>query len=126
MGLINHDKQEEKKKNPLENEKQVKAENLQSRDLIDELEKKKRERERSTEPSYKEVTIPRNLRADNHIANKVQALINIGFADDAKGVLEALVTDKIESLPVGDQERIANMTKMLEIKDYFSQQSKGV
>lgn len=118
MSLLNHDKTE-KKKNPLDNDKQVKVERRVRRSEVVQDGKAKKE-----EPERQEVTVPRNLRADNHIANKVQAMVNIGVADDAKGVLSSLVDDAISAMPQGDQERIEGMVKMLEIKDYFSSQSK--
>lgn len=123
MGMLNHKNKEQK--NPLENDVQIKVEEQQNRDSILK-DKEKKQQDEDTTPKVPRVTIPRNLRADNHIANKVQALINFGFADDAKGVLTALVTDKINSLPTADQERIENMANMLEIKDYYSQQSKDL
>lgn len=121
-GLINHEKTQN---NPLDNEKHIEYAEQQGRADIVKDEEKKQDGDKK-EPDFEQVTIPRNLRVDNHIANQVQALINIGFADDAKGVIYRLVNDKINSLQPGDQERISSMVKMLEIKDYYSQQSKGL
>lgn len=112
MGMLNH------KSNSLTNDKRVQVEQQQTRSNII---KESTDKEAN---SFNSVTFPRNLRADNHIANKVQAMVNIGYAADAKSVLDSLINDKVSSMPKREQERINQVVKMLEIKDYFSQQSK--
>lgn len=120
MGLVNHDNV--KKKAPasdvLKNDVKVVAESQVTRNEIVDDEKPIND--------IPEITIPRNLRVDNHIANKSQALINMGVADDAKGLVEFLINNYIEKMKEGDQKRIEKMVKMLEVKDYFSKQSKSM
>lgn len=46
----------------------------------------------------KEVSFPVNIRVDNHIRNKVSALINLGVAKNAKAVVEHMIESEIAEL----------------------------
>ena len=117
--LLNHDKANKKKVDD-ELKKDVKVQ------VKNQVERSEVVKDKKSTDDVPQITIPRNLRVDNHIANKTQALINMGVADDAKGLVEFLINHYIEGMSAGDQSRINKMVDMLEIKDYYSKQSKSL
>lgn len=72
----------------------------------------------------KEVSFPVNIRVDNHIRNKVSALINLGVAKNAKAVVEHMIESEIAELNESEKTRFDRMYNILEQKDYMSKSLK--
>lgn len=77
-------------------------------------------------PNAENVTFPRNLRVDNHIANQVSALIGLGISKDTKSLIAELVQSKINELSKEDQNRLHLVLNSLEKKDYYAMQSRKI
>lgn len=63
------------------------------------------------------VTFPINIRVDNHIRNKIAALINLGLGKSQKDYVNNLVEQAIEELSASDRTRFEKMFEILEEKD---------
>ena len=72
----------------------------------------------------KEVSFPVNIRVDNHIRNKVSALINLGVAKNAKAVVEHMIESEIAELSESEKTRFDRMYNILEQKDYMAKSLK--
>ena len=103
MALLQH-------KNDLSKNLKVKAAHLVSRDDI--------------VPKTQSVTFTRNLRVDNHITNQVAALLDLGIADNTKALISDLVQTRISHLTPEDQNRLQKIINSLEMKDFYTVQSK--
>lgn len=102
MAITNHNS----KKVDLSHTTEVKVDNQVSRDEI------------VTENPT--ITFPANIRVDNHIRNKITAMINLGIEDNAKATVEHLIVEEEEKLSDSDRLRYERMVNILEQKDYMT------
>lgn len=65
------------------------------------------------------VTLPVNIRVDNHIRNQISALLNLGYGTSQKELVKNLVDKTIEELPENEKIRFEKMYTILEQKDAF-------
>lgn len=70
------------------------------------------------------VTIPTNVRVDNHVRNQVQALINLGYGETTKDVIQSLLSERVEQLEDSEYKRFSDMVNILEQKDVLHAASK--
>ncbi|WP_373757714.1 DUF5388 domain-containing protein [Jeotgalibaca porci] len=70
------------------------------------------------------VTEPVNIRVDNHIRNRIAALITMGHSDTQKEMVETLVNLFIEGLEKSDLKRFEDLVDIYEQKDYMKHQKK--
>lgn len=75
-------------------------------------------------PKTQSVTFTRNLRVDNHITNQVAALIDLGVATNTKQLISDMVQSRINQLNQEDQDRLHKVIQSLEMKDFYTIQSK--
>ena len=75
-------------------------------------------------PQTQSVTFIRNLRVDNHITNQVAALIDLGIAENTKQLINDMVQSRINQLNKEDQNRLQKIIQALEMKDFYTVQSK--
>lgn len=75
-------------------------------------------------PKTQSVTFTRNLRVDNHITNLVAALIDLGVAENTKQLISDMVQTSISQLSKEDQNRLQKIVQSLEMKDFYTIQSK--
>lgn len=75
---------------------------------------------KTTEEEQKlpQVTLPVNIRVDNHIKNKLQALISLGYFDTYKGFVEASIDEYLNNLDDDENRKIEYIVNKLELKDY--------
>lgn len=71
------------------------------------------------------VTEPVNIRVDNHIRNRIAALITMGHSDTQKEMVETLVNLFIEGLEKSDLKRFEDLVDIYEQKDYMKHQKKN-
>lgn len=70
------------------------------------------------------VTEPVNVRVDNHIRNKLSALITLGHYDSQKEIVEALVNNYIDGLEKSEFKRFEDLVQIYESKDVKKHQKK--
>ncbi|MBC8745044.1 hypothetical protein H5W18_10790 [Lactobacillus sp. Marseille-P7033] len=104
MSLLQHNKNSSKKVS-------IHAPNQVSRDEI--------------VPKTQSVTFTRNLRVDNHITNQVIALLDLGVAENTKQLISDMVQTRINQLNQEDQNRLQKIIQSLEMKDFYTIQSKS-
>ncbi len=71
------------------------------------------------------VTEPVNIRVDNHIRNRIAALITMGHSDTQKEMVETLVNLFIEGLEKSDLKRFEDLVDIYEQKDYMKHQKRN-
>ena len=70
------------------------------------------------------ITEPVNLRVDNHIRNKIAALITMGHSDNQKEMVETFVNLYIENLTNSELKRFEDLVQIYEDKDVKKHQKK--
>lgn len=75
-------------------------------------------------PKTQSVTFTRNLRVDNHITNQVAALLDLGVAENTKQLISDMVQSRINQLNKEDQNRLQKIVQSLEMKDFYTIQSR--
>lgn len=71
------------------------------------------------------ITEPVNIRVDNHIRNRIAALITMGHSDTQKEMVETLVDLFIEGLEKSEFKRFEDLVDIYEQKDYMKHQKKN-
>ena len=71
------------------------------------------------------ITEPVNIRVDNHIRNRIAALITMGHSDTQKEMVETLVNLFIEGLEKSELKRSEDLVDIYEQKDYMKHQKKN-
>lgn len=71
------------------------------------------------------ITEPVNIRVDNHIRNRIAALITMGHSDTQKEMVETLVNLFIEGLEKSELKRFEDLVDIYEQKDYMKHQKKN-
>ena len=71
------------------------------------------------------VTEPVNIRVDNHIRNRIAALITMGHADTQKEMVDTLVNMFIDGLEKHELKRFEDLVDIYEQKDYMKHQKKN-
>ncbi|MFV8261606.1 DUF5388 domain-containing protein [Aerococcus viridans] len=71
------------------------------------------------------ITEPVNIRVDNHIRNRIAALITMGHSDTQKEMVETLVNLFIEGLEKSEINRFEDLVDIYEQKDYMKHQKKN-
>ena len=71
------------------------------------------------------ITEPVNIRVDNHIRNRIAALITMGHSDKQKEMVEKLVNLFIEGLEKSELKRFEDLVDIYEQKDYMKHQKKN-
>lgn len=106
MGMLNHEPNNKKKK--LDRGTTIEVKNQVERGEV------------LGEKSFtKAVTIPVNIRVDNHIRNQISALINLGKGKSQKDFVKTVVNNVIEELSESDRARFNKMFDILEEKDHM-------
>lgn len=125
MALLNHEQIKNKNKKTLTRGPKIEINNQVSRVDIDKTNSTKG-------PSTKEKTIvssfvtePVNIRVDNHIRNKIAALITMGHSDSQKEMVETFVNLYVENLNDSDAKRFEDLVQIYEDKDVKRHQKKA-
>ncbi|MFL2106481.1 DUF5388 domain-containing protein [Mycobacteroides abscessus] len=125
MALLNHDQIKNKNKKTLTRGPKIEINNQVSRVDID-------KNNSSKQPSSKEkaivssfITEPVNIRVDNHIRNKIAALITMGHSDSQKEMVETFVNLYVENLNDSDAKRFEDLVQIYEDKDVKRHQKKA-
>lgn len=71
------------------------------------------------------ITEPVNLRVNNHIRNKIAALITMGHSDNQKEMVETFVNLYIENLTNSELKRFEDLVQIYEDKDVKKHQKKN-
>lgn len=71
------------------------------------------------------ITEPVNIRVDNHIRNRIAALITMGHSDTQKEMVETLVNLFIEGLEKSEINRFEDLVDIYEQKDYMKHQKRN-
>ena len=71
------------------------------------------------------ITEPVNIRVDNHIRNRIAALITMGHSDTQKEMVETLVNLFIEGLEKSELKRFEDLVDIYEQKDYMKHEKKN-
>ena len=71
------------------------------------------------------ITEPVNIRVDNHIRNRIAALITMGHSDTQKEMVETLVNLFIEGFEKSELKRFEDLVDIYEQKDYMKHQKKN-
>lgn len=104
MGMLNHNVGPTK--NKLERGTKINVQNQVNRAEV-----------LGAEATSKTVTIPINIRVDNHIRNQISALLNLGLGKSQKDFVKNAVNKSIEELSESDRIRFNKMFEILEEKD---------
>lgn len=104
MGMLNHNVGQTK--NKLERGTKINVQNQVNRAEV-----------LGAEAASKTVTIPINIRVDNHIRNQISALLNLGLGKSQKDFVKNAVNQSIEELSESDRVRFNKMFEILEEKD---------
>lgn len=104
MGMLNHESKRPKQK--LERGTRIEIKNQVDRGQV-----------LNDNTLNKTVTIPVNIRVDNHIRNRIFALINIGLGKSLKDFVNTAVNNTVEGLSESDRARFNKMFDILEEKD---------
>lgn len=125
MALLNHEQIKDKNKKTLTRGPKIEINNQVSRVDIDKTNSTKG-------PSTKEKTIvssfvtePVNIRVDNHIRNKIAALITMGHSDSQKEMVDTFVNLYVENLNNSDAKRFEDLVQIYEDKDVKRHQKKA-
>lgn len=70
------------------------------------------------------VTFTSSVRVDNHVRNKLTALLNIGLGDTQQEIINTLISDKVDVLDEASKKRFKDMYAILEKKDYLQASKK--
>lgn len=131
MALLNHERNQEQIKPPkklLTRGPKVEVANKVDRMDIEEKAntkfQSKIEREKEKKSITTIVTEPVNLRVDNHIRNKISALIIMGHGDSQKDMVERLVNLYVEDLETSDYKRFSDLVNIYEDKDIIRHNKK--
>lgn len=104
MGMLNHESKQTKQK--LERGTKIEIKNQVDRaQVLDD------------DTANKTVTVPINIRVDNHIRNQISALLNLGLGKSQKDFVKNVVNHTIEELSESDRARFNKMFDILEEKD---------
>jgi len=124
VALLNHNQTKNNKKTLTRGPK-VEINNQVNRSDIE-------KKEISSEPSIKEkavvssyITEPVNIRVDNHIRNKIAALITMGHSESQKEMVETFVNLYIEDLSNSELKRFEDLVQIYEDKDVKRHQKKS-
>lgn len=125
MALLNHDQAKNTKKKTLTRGPKIEINNKVNRG---DIEKKSTPnetpvKEKVVVSSY--VTEPVNIRVDNHIRNKIAALITMGHSESQKEMVETFVNLYIENLSGSELKRFEDLVEIYEDKDVKRHQKKN-
>lgn len=125
MALLNHDQIKNKNKKTLTRGPKIEINNQVSRVDIDKdnFTKEPSKKEKAIVSSF--VTEPVNIRVDNHIRNKIAALITMGHSDSQKEMVETFVNLYVENLNESDVKRFEDLVQIYEDKDVKRHQKKA-
>lgn len=125
MALLNHDQIKSKNKKTLTRGPKIEINNQVSRVDIDKdnFTKEPSKKEKAIVSSF--VTEPVNIRVDNHIRNKIAALITMGHSDSQKEMVETFVNLYVENLNDSDAKRFEDLVQIYEDKDVKRHQKKA-
>lgn len=125
MALLNHDQIKNKNKKTLTRGPKIEINNQVSRIDIDKdnFTKEPPKKEKAIVSSF--VTEPVNIRVDNHIRNKIAALITMGHSDSQKEMVETFVNLYVENLNESDAKRFEDLVQIYEDKDVKRHQKKA-
>ena len=99
MGMLNHESKQTKQK--LERGTKIEIKNQVDRaQVLDD------------DTANKTVTVPINIRVDNHIRNQISALLNLGLGKSQKDFVKNVVNHTIEELSESDR---ASFNKIFDI-----------
>ena len=104
MGMLNHESKQTKQK--LERGTKIEIKNQVDRAQV-----------LNDDTANKTVTVPINIRVDNHIRNQISALLNLGLGKSQKDFVKNVVNHTIEELSESDRARFNKMFDILEEKD---------
>lgn len=113
MSLLNHD-------NIIKNNKLQRGARIEVKDKVD----RSMLNEKTTDSSKDSmsITIPANIRVDNHIRNSISALITLGHADSQREMTEILVDRYLELLDEEEYKRYKGLVDIYLNKDIQKQQ----
>lgn len=125
MALLNHDQIKNKNKKTLTRGPKIEINNQVSRVDIDKTNSSKdsSSKEKAIISSF--ITEPVNIRVDNHIRNKIAALITMGHSDSQKEMVETFVNLYVENLNDSDAKRFEDLVQIYEDKDVKRHQKKA-
>ncbi|MBC2137505.1 DUF5388 domain-containing protein [Listeria innocua] len=116
MSLLQHNDNEKRKKNLLTRGPKIEVSSTVKRSDI---------QPSSEDPQIKSrITEAVNIRVDNHIRNKIAALITLGHGDSQKDVADNIVNYYLETLDSDELKRFEDLIEIYEEKDYARYQKK--
>jgi hypothetical protein len=81
--------------------------------------------DKNDDPQVKStITEPMNVRVDNHIRNKIAALITLGHGDSQKDMVDTVVNYYLETLDSDELKRFDDLIAIYEAKDFARYQKK--
>lgn len=81
--------------------------------------------DKNDDPQVKStITEPMNVRVDNHIRNKIAALITLGHGDSQKDMVDTVVNYYLETLDSDELKRFEDLIAIYEAKDFARYQKK--
>lgn len=122
MALLNHSSINDAQKNGLTRGRKINVNNKVNRTDIDKGSKATTPKDNITISSV--ITEPVNIRVDNHIRNKIAALITMGHSDSQKEMVEMLVNIYTEGLENSELKRYEDLVQIYENKDLMKYQKK--
>ena len=122
MALLNHSSINDAPKNGLTRGRKINVNNKVNRTDIDKGSKATTPKDNITISSV--ITEPVNIRVDNHIRNKIAALITMGHSDSQKEMVEMLVNIYTEGLENSELKRYEDLVQIYENKDLIKYQKK--
>lgn len=125
MALLNHDQIKNKNKKTLTRGPKIEINNQVSRVDIDKTNSSKESTSKEKAIISSFITEPVNIRVDNHIRNKIAALITMGHSDSQKEMVETFVNLYIENLNDSDAKRFEDLVQIYEDKDVKRHQKKA-
>lgn len=124
MSLLNHDSIKGAPKNGLTRGSKINVKNKVDRMDIDQGNKIQAHTPKDNIIISSVITEPVNIRVDNHIRNKIAALITMGHSDSQKEMVEMLVNIYTEGLENSELKRYEDLVQIYENKDLIKYQKK--
>lgn len=124
MALLDHNQIKNKQKKGLSRGAKIEINNKVNRDDIEQSRPMKEMPSNGKTIVSSIITEPVNIRVDNHIRNKITALITMGYSDSQKEMVETLVNLYIENLVNSELKRFEDLVQIYEDKDVKKHQKK--
>lgn len=113
MGLVNSNKNKEKKKNSLTRGPSIQP---QQQFTLDDLEKDKVDETPKAKPIFIYESKPTTLKIDTKLRDQINALSLIGYGDTQKETVEIIINNMIEAMNIDEKRKFDVQYEVLESK----------